>query len=87
MVLFSHQIGLGLFILLERHWCYFSMYTPVNDDGTPFNVVNNGTHNSDGTSFNVVNIDGTPVNLGTPDSVDTHDNDNMRSNSCTEIVF
>ena len=66
MVKFSPQIGLGLFILLERHWCYFSVYMPVNDDGTPFNVVNN---------------DGTPINLGTPDSVDTPDNDNMTSNS------
>ena len=87
MVLFSRQFGLGLFTLLERHWCYFLMYTPVNDDGMPFNVVNNGTPNSDGTPFNIVNNNGTLVNLGTPDSVDTPDNANLRSNSCTVIVF
>ena len=63
------------------------MYMPVNNDGMPFNDVNNGTPNSDGTPFNVVNNDGTPVNLSTPGSVDTPDNDNMRSNSCTVIVF
>ena len=63
------------------------MYMPVNDDGTLFNVVNNGTPNSHATPFNVVNNDGTLVNLGTPDSVDTPDNDNMRSNCCTVIVF
>ena len=70
MVLFSRQIRLGLFILLERHWCYFLIYTPVNDDGTLFNVVNNGMPNTDGTPFNVVNNDGMLVNLGTPDSVE-----------------
>ena len=63
------------------------MNTPVNDDGTPLNVVNNGTPNSDGTPFNVVKNDGMLVNFGTPDSVDTPDNANMRSNSCTVIVF
>ena len=64
------------------------MYTPVNDDGTPFSVVNsNGMPNSDGTPFNVVNNNGTPINLGTPDSVDTPDNDNITSNSCTIQVF
>ena len=64
------------------------MYMPVNDDGTPFSVVNNnGTPNSDGTLFNVVNSNGTPINLGTPDSVGTPDNDNITSNSCTVIVF
>ena len=46
------------------------MYTPVNDDGMLFSVVNNnGMPNNDGTPFNVVNNDGTPVNLGTPDSI------------------
>ena len=74
MVLFSRQIGLGLFILFERHWCYFLMYMPVNDNGTPFSVVNNnGMPNNDGTPFNVVNNDGTPVNLGTPDPRITHE--------------
>ena len=63
------------------------MYMPVNYDSTWFNVVNNGMPNSDSTPFNVVNNDGMPVNLGTPDSVDTPDNDNMTSNSCTIIVF
>ena len=87
MVLFSRQFGLGLFTLLERHWCYFLMYTPVNDDGMPFNVVNNGTPNSDSMPFNIVNNNGTLVNLGTPDSVDTPNNANLRSNSCTVIVF
>ena len=78
MVLFSRQFRLGLFTLLERHWCYFLMYTPVNDDGTPFNVVNNGMPNSDGTPFNIVNNNCMPVNLGTPDSVDTPDSANLR---------
>ena len=50
-------------------------------------VVNNGTPDSGGTPFNVVNNHGTPVKLGTPDSVDTPDNDNMTTNSCTVIVF
>ena len=63
------------------------MYTPVNDDGMPFNVVNNGTPISDGTPFNTANNNGMLVNLGTPDSVDTPDNANLRSNSCTVIVF
>ena len=60
---------------------------PVNDNGMPFNVVNNGMPNSDGTLFNIVNNNGTLVNLGTPDSVDTPDNANLRSSSCTVIVF
>ena len=60
---------------------------PVNDDSTPFNVVNNGTPNSDGMPFNIVNNNGMPVNLGTPHSVDTPDNAKLRSNSCTVIVF
>ena len=50
---------------------------PVNDDGMPFNIVNNGTPNNDGTPFNIVNNNGTFVNLGTPDSVDTPDNTNF----------
>ena len=87
MVLFSCQFGLGLFTLLERHWCYFLMYMPVNDDGTLFNVVNNGTPISDGTPFNIVNNNGTLANHGTLDSVDTPDNANLRSNSCPVIVF
>ena len=54
------------------------MYTPVNDDGTPFKVVNNGMPNNDGTLFNIVNNKGTLVNRGTPDSVDTPDKTNNK---------
>ena len=54
------------------------MYTPVNDDGMPLNVVNNGTPDSDGMPFNIVNNNCTPANLGTPDSVDMPDNANLR---------
>ena len=64
------------------------MCMPVNDDGMPFNVVNNsGMPNNDGTPFNVVNNNGMPNNVGMLDNVGTPDTDSILSNSCTINVF